>query len=133
MVAHLPAGFLSRTAEAGDAQEPVPGELSQAECRLAVRKDATLGLRIFRRIRILPGVRVNVSKSGPSISVGRRGAVTTLSLRGRRTTFGVPGSGVSYSTYKPWPPKPQPVRVCNRCGYTAGASAKYCGKCGQQL
>ena len=30
-------------------------------------------LRFFRRVRIAPGLRVNLSKSGASVSIGRRG------------------------------------------------------------
>jgi hypothetical protein len=35
-----------------------------------------MGLRFYRRVRILPGVHVNVSRSGPSLTVGVRGAHT---------------------------------------------------------
>lgn len=31
-----------------------------------------MSLRFFRRVRIIPGLRVNFSKSGASLSVGRR-------------------------------------------------------------
>jgi hypothetical protein len=43
--------------------------------------------------------RVNFSKSGASLSIGRRGASINLSPRyGTRATVGIPGSGVSYTT-----------------------------------
>ena len=32
-----------------------------------------MGFRFYRRVRILPGVSVNFSRSGPSLSVGLRG------------------------------------------------------------
>ena len=35
-------------------------------------------LRFFRRVRIIPGLRVNLSKSGASVSIGRRGAWYTI-------------------------------------------------------
>jgi Protein of unknown function (DUF4236) len=51
-------------------------------------------LRYFRRIRIMPGVRVNLSKSGASVSVGRRGFWYTVGPRGRRVSVGLPGTGL---------------------------------------
>ena len=53
-------------------------------------------IRFFKRIRILPGLRLNVSRSGVSASVGGRGAWITL-RRGRkpRVTVGAPGTGFS--------------------------------------
>jgi hypothetical protein len=56
-----------------------------------------MGFRFHRSVRILPGVRVNLSKSGTSLSVGRRGATVNFSKRGTRTTVGIPGTGISYS------------------------------------
>src|SRR5690349_24180951 len=56
-------------------------------------------LRLYRRIRIDPGVRINLSKSGPSLSVGRRGARVTVGHGRRRATVGMPGTGLSYTTY----------------------------------
>lgn len=57
-----------------------------------------MGFRFRKSIKIMPGVRVNVSKSGFSTSVGGRGATMNVSKRGVRTTVGIPGSGLSYST-----------------------------------
>jgi hypothetical protein len=51
-------------------------------------------LRFFRRIRIAPGVSVNLSKSGASFSVGPRGAKVTVGPKGIRRTVGIPGTGV---------------------------------------
>ena len=56
-----------------------------------------MGFRFQRRIRILPGFRLNVSKTGVSGSVGRRGAWFTFGPRGTRETIGIPGSGLSYT------------------------------------
>jgi hypothetical protein len=56
-------------------------------------------LRFRKRPRLLPGVRLNVSKSGfSSISVGVRGFTVNIGRRGTRTTVGLPGSGMSYTT-----------------------------------
>jgi hypothetical protein len=54
-------------------------------------------LRFFRRVRINPGLRVNLSKSGASLSVGRRGAWFTTGPRGQRTTVGLPGTGLFWT------------------------------------
>ena len=48
-----------------------------------------------RRIRLIPGVRLNVSKSGLSTSLGVRGASVTLGGRGGPyTNVGIPGTGL---------------------------------------
>jgi hypothetical protein len=57
-----------------------------------------MGFRFRRSIRVVPGLRINLSKSGPSLSVGGRGATVNINERGARTTVGLPGSGLSYST-----------------------------------
>ena len=56
-----------------------------------------MGLRLFRRIKIAPGITINLSKSGLSASAGVRGAHVTLGPRGVRRTVGIPGTGISYS------------------------------------
>ena len=61
-----------------------------------------MGLRFRRSVRLLPGLRLNFSLSGVSTSLGGRGATINLSRRGVRTTFGLPGTGLSYSTLKPY-------------------------------
>ena len=58
-----------------------------------------MSYRFFRRMRIAPGLTVNLSKSGPSLSVGGRGGHVTLGgSRGRRTTIGLPGTGLYWTT-----------------------------------
>jgi hypothetical protein len=52
-------------------------------------------MRFRRRIRALPGVRVNVSKSGIGVSAGRRGLRVGVGPRGSYTTVGLPGTGLS--------------------------------------
>ena len=56
-----------------------------------------MGFRFQRRFRILPGLRLNISKSGISTSIGTRGAWLTVGTRGTRTTVGIPGTGLSYT------------------------------------
>jgi len=57
-----------------------------------------MGLRIRRSIRLGRGVRLNLAKGGVSLSVGGRGLTQNFSRRGVRTTLGIPGTGISYST-----------------------------------
>lgn len=57
-----------------------------------------MGFRFQKRISLIPGLRLNLSKSGVSMSVGGRGLTTNLSSSGLRTTIGIPGSGLSYRT-----------------------------------
>jgi hypothetical protein len=56
-----------------------------------------MGFRFRRSIKIAPGVRLNVSKSGVSASIGRRGATINISEKGTKATVGIPGTGISYS------------------------------------
>jgi hypothetical protein len=54
--------------------------------------------RFRRSITLIKGLTLNLSKSGPSISAGPRGARVTLGRSGLRATAGLPGSGLSYTT-----------------------------------
>ncbi len=56
--------------------------------------------RFYRRVNIFPGLSVNLSKSGPSLSVGVRGAHVTVGRNGIRKTVGIPGTGIYYTSYK---------------------------------
>ena len=55
-----------------------------------------MGLRFQKRIRILPGVRVNVGLRGVSTSLGVRGASLTVGRRGVYANVGAPGTGLSH-------------------------------------
>jgi len=57
-----------------------------------------MALRIRKSIKIAPGVKINLSKSGISTSLGVKGATVNLSKRGARVTTGLPGTGISSST-----------------------------------
>ncbi|WP_263322600.1 DUF4236 domain-containing protein [Endozoicomonas sp. Mp262] len=57
-----------------------------------------MGYRFRRTIKILPGVRLNLSKSGVSVSAGVKGASVTAGKNGVYANVGVPGSGLSYRT-----------------------------------
>ena len=56
-----------------------------------------MGLRLWRRVRLIPGLRANISRSGISLSIGHRGAWITIGPRGKRATVGWPGSGLFYT------------------------------------
>jgi hypothetical protein len=58
--------------------------------------------RFFRRVHIAPGLTVNLAKTGPSLSLGARGAHVTLSRTGIRNTVGLPGSGCFYTSKQGW-------------------------------
>jgi Protein of unknown function (DUF4236) len=57
-----------------------------------------MGFRFRKSVKLMPGVRYNFSTRGGSLSLGRAGAMINLSSRGVRTTVGLPGTGLSYTT-----------------------------------
>ncbi|MFU8784446.1 DUF4236 domain-containing protein [Aliidiomarina sp.] len=57
-----------------------------------------MAFRFQRRVRILPGVRLNFGKRGVSVSAGIRGASVTAGKRGVYGNMGAPGTGLSYRT-----------------------------------
>ena len=57
-----------------------------------------MSFRFWRRIKIAPGVTLNLSKSGGSLSLGPRGAKYTIGHRGQRGTVGIPGTGLFYTS-----------------------------------
>ena len=60
-----------------------------------------MAFRFRKSVKIMPGVRLNFSKSGVSTSLGGNGATINLSSRGTRHTVGFPGSGLSFSSFTP--------------------------------
>ena len=58
-----------------------------------------MGFRYRKRITIMPGVKVNISKKGlSSVSIGKPGATLNVGKQGVHGTVGVPGTGMSYRT-----------------------------------
>lgn len=53
-----------------------------------------MGWRFRKRIKILPGIRLNLSKSGISTTVGVRGASVTFGPNGTYLNTGIPGTGI---------------------------------------
>jgi hypothetical protein len=55
-----------------------------------------MGFRFQKRLSILPGIRINLSKGGVSTSLGPRGADVNIGRNGVTTNAGIPGTGLSY-------------------------------------
>ena len=73
-----------------------------------------MAFRLFRRIKIAPGITLNLSKSGLSASAGVRGARVTLGPRGVRRTVGVSGTGISYTDSSSTSSRPRRSRSSTR-------------------
>lgn len=56
-----------------------------------------MGWRFYRRFRVFPGLRLNLSRSGISTSIGPRGAHITIGHGKVRETVGLTGTGLSYT------------------------------------
>jgi hypothetical protein len=58
-----------------------------------------MGFRLRKSIKLLPGVKLNLSKKGiSSVSIGKRGATVNINEKGLQTTVGIPGTGISYKS-----------------------------------
>ena len=56
-----------------------------------------MGLRVRKSIKLVPGVRLNLTQKGiSSISIGKRGATVNINSQGVQASLGVPGTGLSY-------------------------------------
>ena len=55
-----------------------------------------MGFRFQKRISLLPGIRLNLSKSGASVTVGKTGLSVNLGKDGATGSVGIPGTGLSY-------------------------------------
>jgi len=55
-----------------------------------------MGFRFQKRIGLLPWLRMNLSKSGASASLGPRGADVNIGRGGVTANAGIPGTGLSY-------------------------------------
>jgi len=57
-------------------------------------------IRFRKSVTLFPGVRLNFSKSGVSLSVGKKGGFTlNFSKRGVRQTTDLPGEGLYHTSY----------------------------------
>ncbi|MGI6792312.1 DUF4236 domain-containing protein [Aminivibrio sp.] len=66
-----------------------------------------MGIRFRKSITIAPGVRINLSKSGVSATLGVKGASLGIGKGGVHANVGLPGSGIFYRKKLPlpWPGK----------------------------
>lgn len=55
-----------------------------------------MGLRFQKRISLLKGIKLNLSKGGASVTVGKKGASINIGKDGVTGNAGIPGSGLSY-------------------------------------
>ena len=57
-----------------------------------------MGLNFRKSISLGKGLKLNLSKSGPSVSFGKSGLRQSINLKGQaRTTVGIPGTGIYYT------------------------------------
>lgn len=57
-----------------------------------------MAFRFRKQVKILPGVKLNISKSGVSTTVGRRGLSVTSGKQGTHLNTGLSGTGISFRT-----------------------------------
>ncbi len=81
-----------------------------------------MGLRFYRRIKILPGVTLNVGKTGITTTIGGSGAHVTYGHGKTRTTVGLPGTGISYSSTSGTSPGRHPAAQQPGAALKAGGS-----------
>jgi len=53
-----------------------------------------MAMKFRKRIKIAPGVNINLSKSGISTTVGPRGASANVGKKGAYLNTGIPGTGI---------------------------------------
>lgn len=70
-----------------------------------------MGLRFRRSVSLFPGVRLNLSPSGISTTIGGRGLSVNVGRQGTHLNLGVPGTGLSFRTkISPSPAQVTPPR-----------------------
>lgn len=58
-----------------------------------------MGFKFRKRIKIAPGISVNISKNGiTSATIGKPGSSVNVGKRGVKATAGIPGTGLSYTS-----------------------------------
>jgi hypothetical protein len=56
-----------------------------------------MGFRFRKSVKLFPGVKINLGKTGVTTTIGGPGASINVGKRGTRGTVGIPGTGISYS------------------------------------
>src|SRR5947209_17626645 len=80
-----------------------------------------MGFRFRKRIALGKFARINLSKSGVSLGLGPPGLNVNFSNRGRRTTVGLPGSGIYWQSVSKTPLR---FPTLNAVHGSAGSQAK---------
>lgn len=57
-----------------------------------------MAIRFNKRLKIAPGVKLNISKSGISTTLGAKGASVNVGKKGAHLNAGLPGTGLSSRT-----------------------------------
>ncbi len=75
-----------------------------------------MSLRFRKSIKLFPGAKINIGKTGIGVSTGIKGAHIGVNKRGVYTDVGIPGTGISSFQYigKEQPQAAQPVPKHNR-------------------
>ena len=74
-----------------------------------------MGFRFRKSVKILPGVRVNLTGKGiSSVSVGAKGARVNLGKKRNTVTTSLPGTGLSYSHSYSKNPKSLPAPLAEK-------------------
>jgi hypothetical protein len=88
-----------------------------------------MGLRFKRSFKLMPGVRMHLSGSGVSTSIGPRGASINIGPKGATASVGIPGTGLSYrsklSTLEAVAP-PTTIAATNKIGSPGAGPAYEC-------
>jgi hypothetical protein len=79
-----------------------------------------MSLQFRRRIRIAPGVHLNLGLHGAGISLGPRGLHLGMNRRGMYTSAGIPGSGIYAVHHFHAPGESHPEVRSGRSGSGAG-------------
>lgn len=97
-----------------------------------------MGFRLRRSIKIAPGIKINLSKSGVSASIGPKGAKVTVGPHGTRKTVGLPGTGLSYTSINKSSIATDSkgcsyIKECPYCGRKMRKRWDCCPECGEEL
>ena len=72
----------------------VPKIITHFEITENLNHRKAMGWRYRKRIKILPGIHLNISKSGISANIGVKGANVTFGKNGTYVNTGIPGTGL---------------------------------------
>src|SRR5256885_14111294 len=88
--------MLRKVANSGRNSPECLGAASKHSRSIDERRRSMGYFRFRKSISVLPGVKVNLSKTGVSASVGGKGATLNVGRGKKMVTLGIPGTGLSY-------------------------------------